>query len=132
MGTTLKVEACTLTMMGPLFTVFVVIDVWFVRSLSQELVFLPIRDASGTTQIVYRAEHCPPHIKATLQKLTTESVVCVEGVVRARPEGTVNERLPTGGIEVEIQQIYCLNPASPQLPFWPSQPQLVTSALLSR
>ncbi|KAI8338024.1 tRNA synthetases class II-domain-containing protein [Chlamydoabsidia padenii] len=94
------------------------------RSLSQDLVFLPIRDASGTTQLVYRAEHCPQHIKTTIQKLSTESVVCVQGVVRARPEGTVNAQLPTGGIEVEIQHIYCLNPASPHLPFWPSQAQL--------
>ncbi|CAO3593528.1 unnamed protein product [Absidia cylindrospora] len=63
-------------------------------------------------------------IKTTIQKLATESVVCVEGIVRERPEGTINQQLPTGGIEVEIQHMYCLNPASPQLPFWPSQPQL--------
>ncbi|KAI8096502.1 tRNA synthetases class II-domain-containing protein [Halteromyces radiatus] len=94
------------------------------RSMSQELVFLPIRDASGTTQLVYRAEHCPPDIKTTIQQLSTESVICVEGIVRTRPEGTINHQLPTGGVEVDIQRIYCLNPASPQLPFWPSQTQL--------
>jgi aspartyl-tRNA synthetase len=96
------------------------------RSLSQDLVFLPLRDSSGTTQLVYHAEHCSPEIKMTIQKLATESVVCVEGIVHKRPDGTINQQLPTGGIEVEIQHIYCLNPASPQLPFWPSQPQLVS------
>lgn len=36
-----------------------------------------------------------------------------------------NEKQATGEIEVEIKTIYCLNPASPSLPFWPSQNQLV-------
>ncbi|ORX46272.1 aspartyl-tRNA synthetase [Hesseltinella vesiculosa] len=94
------------------------------RSMSQDLIFLPIRDASGTTQLVYRAENCPGHIKQAIQQLPAESVICVQGVVRARPEGTANPNLPTGAVEVEIQELYCLNPASPQLPFWPTQKQL--------
>lgn len=36
-----------------------------------------------------------------------------------------NEKQATGEIEVEIKTIYCLNPASPSLPFWPGQNQLV-------
>ncbi|KAI8071376.1 tRNA synthetases class II-domain-containing protein [Gongronella butleri] len=94
------------------------------RSMSQDLIFLPLRDASGTTQLVYRSEACPEHIKQAIQQLTPESVVCVQGIVRSRPEDNVNRDLPTGAVEVEIQELYCLNPASPQLPFWPTQKQL--------
>ncbi|CAO3610649.1 unnamed protein product [Cunninghamella echinulata] len=94
------------------------------RSLSQDLIFLPIRDTTGITQLVYRAETCPPNIKTMIQDLSTESVICIRGIVRKRPEGTINPHLSTGTIEVDIQKMYCLNPASTHLPFWPSQPKL--------
>lgn len=91
------------------------------RSLSQDLIFLPIRDASGTTQLVYRAGSATdPALKASLQRLTNESVICAEGVVRTRPDGMRNPQQATGDIEVELTSVYCLNPAS-HLPFWPSQ-----------
>ncbi|KAI8143086.1 tRNA synthetases class II-domain-containing protein [Fennellomyces sp. T-0311] len=90
------------------------------RAMSQDLIFLPLRDASGTTQLVYRSG--PESIKADIQRLTPESVICAEGIVRRRPDGMVNSKQTTGEIEVELQRIYCLNPASPSLPFWPSQP----------
>ncbi|ORZ02392.1 tRNA synthetases class II-domain-containing protein [Syncephalastrum racemosum] len=91
------------------------------RSLSQDLIFLPIRDASGTTQLVYRAESTTdPALKASLQRLTNESVICAEGIVRTRPDAMRNPQQATGDIEVELTAVYCLNPAS-HLPFWPSQ-----------
>lgn len=102
----------------------------YYRSLSQDLIFLPIRDTTGITQLVYRAETCPSDIKTMIQDLSTESVICIKGIVRKRPKGTINPHLSTGAIEVDIQKMYCLNPASTHLPFWPSQPKLVSLKII--
>ncbi|CDH58093.1 aspartyl-trna synthetase [Lichtheimia corymbifera JMRC:FSU:9682] len=90
------------------------------RAMSQDLIFIPIRDATGTTQLVFRSGDS--QLRADIQKLTTESVICAEGIVRKRPEEMINKHQSTGAIEVELDKIYCLNPASTSLPFWPSQP----------
>lgn len=91
--------------------------------MSQDLIFLPLRDHSGVTQLVYTANN--EQLKSQIQSLSAESVVCVEGIVRKRPDGMSNKKQASGDIEVEITKIYCLNPATPTLPFWPNQAQLV-------
>ncbi|RCI05740.1 aspartyl-tRNA synthetase 2, mitochondrial [Rhizopus stolonifer] len=93
------------------------------RDMSQELIFLPLRDHTGVTQLVYR-DSSNSNLKTQIQSLSAESVVCVEGIVKKRPEGMSNKKQATGDIEVEIVQLYCLNPSSPSLPFWPNQAQL--------
>lgn len=95
------------------------------RDLSQDLIFLPLRDHSGVTQLVYRSGNKNEEIKSQIQSLSAESVVCVEGIVKKRPEGMSNKKQAAGDIEVEITKIYCLNPATPNLPFWPNQAQMV-------
>ncbi|KAI8967433.1 tRNA synthetases class II-domain-containing protein [Mycotypha africana] len=92
------------------------------RHLSQDLIFLPIKDHTGVTQLVYRDSN--QQLKSQIQSLSPESVICVEGVVRKRPEGMANSKQATGDIEVDITKLYCLNPASPSLPFWPHHPEL--------
>ncbi|PHZ13776.1 aspartyl-tRNA synthetase [Rhizopus microsporus ATCC 52813] len=92
------------------------------RSLSQDLIFIPLYDHSGTAQLVFRNGN--QQLKLQIQSLSAESVICVEGIVRKRPEGMANKKQKTGEIEVEINTLYCLNPASPSLPFWPSQTQM--------
>lgn len=96
----------------------------FDRDMSQDLIFLPLRDHSGVTQLVYRNAN-DENLRSQIQSLSTESVVCVEGIVRKRPDGMSNKKQSTGDVEVEISKIYCLNPATPNLPFWPSQATLV-------
>ncbi|CAO3607745.1 unnamed protein product [Mucor hiemalis] len=91
--------------------------------MSQDLIFLPLRDHSGVTQLVYRNAN-DENLRSQIQSLSTESVVCVEGIVRKRPDGMSNKKQSTGDVEVEISKIYCLNPATPNLPFWPSQATL--------
>ncbi|KAI9481356.1 MAG: tRNA synthetases class II-domain-containing protein, partial [Benjaminiella poitrasii] len=93
------------------------------RDLAQDLIFVPLRDHSGVTQLVYRNAK-DEELRKQIQSLSPESVVCVEGIVRKRPEGMSNKKQVTGDIEVEITKLYCLNPASPSLPFWPNQAQL--------
>lgn len=61
------------------------------------VLFVDLRDHYGLTQIV--ADEDSPAL-AVLDGLKLESVVTIDGEVKARAEGTVNPNLPTGEIEV--------------------------------
>ncbi len=61
------------------------------------VLFVDLRDHYGLTQIV--ADSDSPAL-AILEGLRVESVVTIDGTVKARSEGTVNPNLPTGAIEV--------------------------------
>ncbi|MDP3907268.1 aspartate--tRNA ligase [Novosphingobium sp.] len=61
------------------------------------VLFVDLRDHYGITQIV--ADSDSPAL-AILESLRAESVVTIDGEVKARNAATVNPNLPTGGIEV--------------------------------
>jgi aspartyl-tRNA synthetase len=61
------------------------------------VLFVDLRDHYGITQIV--ADSDSPAL-AVLEGLRVESVVTIDGEVKARSAGTVNANLPTGEIEV--------------------------------
>jgi aspartyl-tRNA synthetase len=74
------------------------------------VVFLDLRDIAGVVQVVLDPEHevgIDPH------GVRSEFVLRVEGTVRARPAGTTNDDLLTGGIEVAATRVEILNPAEP-------------------
>ncbi len=66
------------------------------------LLFVDLRDHYGLTQIVADADS--PAL-AALEHIRLESVVTIDGEVVARSPGTVNEGLPTGGIEVRARGV---------------------------
>lgn len=66
------------------------------------VLFIDLRDHYGITQIV--ADEDSPALPV-LEKLRAESVVTIDGEVKARAEGTVNKDLPTGEIEVFARSI---------------------------
>jgi aspartyl-tRNA synthetase len=75
------------------------------------LLFIDLRDREGIVQVVFDpAQHDAFAIAETVR---SEYVVQVSGVVRHRPEGTVNEKIPTGRVEVIADQITILNQADP-------------------
>ncbi len=74
------------------------------------LAFFDLRDRHGITQVVTSAEEAPETHQAA-DPVRNEWVVQVEGVVRARPEGTVNPDLATGDIEVAVDRFTVLNPS---------------------
>jgi aspartyl-tRNA synthetase len=105
-----------------------------IRSISNDLLFIPLRDAYGTTQLVFRTEICasPSAADALREKinaLTPESVICIKGTVRNRPDGMTNKELETGEIEVEVNDVLCLNTAATNLPFLPGKQKLVSHSL---
>ena len=73
------------------------------REHGEHLAFLDLRDHSGIVQCVV----------AEQLDARNEYVVRVVGTVRPRPEGTVNDKLPTGEIEVGDCQVEVLRTAEP-------------------
>src|SRR3989441_2885007 len=72
------------------------------------VIFLDLRDRYGVTQCVVNAkERAKPHAAAS--EVRNEYVVQVEGAVRERPAGTANANLPTGAVEVAIEELRILN-----------------------
>jgi aspartyl-tRNA synthetase len=85
-------------------------------------VFLDLRDRYGKTQVVYGPESGPKLVEEA-GKLRSEDVVKITGIVANRPEGTINEKLATGAIEIRGTQLEILN-KSKTPPFTPSQQEL--------
>ena len=79
------------------------------------VIFIDLRDASGVVQVVLNPEDTPA-TEDVLHGLRLEFCVQIKGTVRARPEGTLNTELPTGGVEIAAAEISVLSPSEP-LPF---------------
>ena len=79
------------------------------------LIFLDVRDRWGKTQLVFNPDDSRD-LHAAAEKLRSEYVVRVEGVVDKRPQGTANPKLSTGEIEVRVSALELLN-ASKTPPF---------------
>ena len=74
------------------------------------VIFIDLRDRAGKTQAVVDAGRTPEGF-ATAEDIRGEYVVQVTGVVSRRPEGQENPNLPTGEIEVLVDQVAILNTA---------------------
>ena len=82
------------------------------------LLFIDLRDAHGITQCVIDTSSA--HFAAA-EQVRVESVIVVTGPVVARTEDTVNPSLPTGTVEVAIEEFVVDSPAEQvPLPVHPS------------
>ena len=79
------------------------------------VIFIDLRDRGGTVQVT--ADPDVAAAFATASHLRNETVIQVEGLVRARPRESINERLATGTIEVLARRITVLNSVKGTLPF---------------
>ena len=73
------------------------------------VIFVDLRDREGYVQVV-----CDPDradMFKTAESLRNEYCVQIKGLVRARPEGTVNDNLKSGKIEVLCHELIVLNPS---------------------
>ncbi|MDY7101136.1 MAG: aspartate--tRNA ligase [Actinomycetota bacterium] len=73
------------------------------REHGEHLAFVDLRDHTGVVQCVV----------AGAADLRSEYVVRIVGTVRTRPEGTENENLPTGAVEIGDCAVEILNEAEP-------------------
>ena len=73
------------------------------------VIFIDLRDREGYVQVV-----CDPDradMFQTAEDVRNEFCVQVKGVVRARPEGTTNDSLKSGKVEVLCHALIVLNPS---------------------
>ena len=76
------------------------------REHGEHLAFVDLRDRSGVVQLVIDGAH----------DLRSEYVLQITGNVRLRPNDTANDSLPTGAIEIDVEQVTILSTSDP-LPF---------------
>lgn len=86
------------------------------------IIFIDLRDRTGVTQVVFNRELNPAaHKKAEL--LRNEYVIAAIGKVKLRDADTVNKNIPTGEVELVVDEIRILN-ESKLPPFLPSDTAL--------
>ena len=74
------------------------------------VIFIDLRDHFGTTQVVF-------HDEKMLENVNRETVIQVTGKVVARDEETVNPKIETGFVEVQVEKLTILGPSKNMLPF---------------
>ncbi len=79
------------------------------------VIFIDLRDREGIVQCVVE-EKTNPQVYELADRLRSEYVVALRGIVRKRPPGTENPKLKTGNYEVVIEELEILN-TSETLPF---------------
>ena len=73
------------------------------------VIFIDLRDREGYVQVV-----CDPDradMFKVAEDIRNEFCVQIKGVVRSRPDGTVNEQIKSGKIEVLCHELVVLNPS---------------------
>ena len=80
------------------------------------VIFVDLRDRSGTVQIVSDPERTPGSYQ-TAGDLRNEYVIKIVGRVTKRPDESLNPKIATGEIEIYADEIEILNAVRKQLPF---------------
>ncbi len=94
------------------------------------LIFIDLRDRTGISQIVFNSETAKEaHKKA--EALRSEFVISVKGKVVERSAETINEKMPTGKWEIEVESLTILS-ESKTLPFQLEDAHLVDEEIRLR
>jgi aspartyl-tRNA synthetase len=86
------------------------------------VLFIDLRDREGRTQTVFDPADLAKDVFDVATKLHAESVIQITGKVRQRPEGTNNDKIATGQVEILVKELVVLNHADP-LPFQIDDPE---------
>ncbi|EIJ78992.1 aspartyl-tRNA synthetase [Bacillus methanolicus PB1] len=74
------------------------------------VIFVDLRDRTGIVQVVFNPDISKEALEAA-EKIRSEYVLDVVGTVVAREEGTINENLKTGKVEIQAEKVTILNEA---------------------
>jgi aspartyl-tRNA synthetase len=71
------------------------------------VIFIDLRDREGLLQVVFDPDRAD--IFSLAERIRSEYVLAVKGIVRERPEGTINPNMKTGQVEVLAHELVVLN-----------------------
>src|SRR5262252_2822775 len=91
------------------------------------IIFIDLRDRTGITQIVVNVEQNAA-IHQKTEQLRNEYVIAAIGTVKLRDANTINKNIPTGEIELVVEDLRLLNVAK-QPPFLPSDTVLANEEM---
>jgi aspartyl-tRNA synthetase len=75
------------------------------------VIFVDLRDRTGIAQVVFKPDAAPEaHVRA--EEIRSEYVLAVRGRVDPRGPDAVNPRIPTGEVEVIVEEVRLLNTAT--------------------
>ncbi len=74
------------------------------------LIFIDLRDRFGLTQLVFDPNK-KPEVHLSAEKLRSEWVISIKGTVIPRADGMTNPKLPTGEIEVMVDELEVISKA---------------------
>jgi aspartyl-tRNA synthetase len=96
------------------------------RDLGQ-IIFVDLRDRTGVMQVVFNHElNASVHQKA--EALRNEFVIAAIGTIKRRDADTINPNIPTGEVELVVEELRILNVSKP-LPFLPSDTVLANEEM---
>lgn len=79
-----------------------------------KLIFIDLRDRSGMVQMVIIPDK--EDVYKAAKDIRSEYIIEVEGLVKTRPGGAKNEKIPTGGVEIEVEKLRVLSKPEGDLP----------------
>jgi len=79
-----------------------------------KLIFIDLRDRSGMIQMVIIPDKEEAYKAA--KDIRSEYIIEVEGLVKARPGGAKNEKIPTGGVEIEVEKLSLISRPEVEFP----------------
>ncbi len=71
------------------------------------VIFVDLRDKKGILQVVFDPDDL--NMFALAESVRNEFVLKVKGIIRVRPQGTINSDMPTGEVELLAQELEILN-----------------------
>ncbi|MDP2892464.1 MAG: aspartate--tRNA ligase [Bacillota bacterium] len=74
------------------------------------LIFVDLRDRSGVAQIVFDQSRSPENFKKA-ERIRSEYVIAVKGSIVKRDKETVNPKIPTGEVELKVEEFKILSTA---------------------
>jgi len=87
----------------------VIVSGWVLRRRDHGgVIFIDLRDRTGLLQIVFE-EGIDPKIHDLANSIRIEYVISVKGLIRKRPPGMENPKIPTGEIELVATDVEILN-----------------------
>jgi len=74
-----------------------------------KIIFIDLRDRTGIIQVVFAPDKKNPELRKMAESLRSEYVAQITGAVNERPKAMINEKIPTGKVEMLAEELEILN-----------------------